>query len=196
MGLTVAALNAAKPKPKACKLTDSQGLHLLVTPAGGQLWRMNYRYDRRQKTLSFGSYPDVSLAKAREKRTAARETLADGRDPVDVRKERERVAKAKLQETFRAIGDEWLARLELQGRAPKTIQKMRWMLDLAYPAIGDRPIADLTAPELLDVLHTVEIRGRYETANRLRSTFGTIFRYAIATGRAQRDRIGGWLGPG
>jgi len=143
---------------------------------------MNYRFLGQQKTLSLGSYPEVSLAKAREKRTAAREALADGQDPIEVRK-----AKAKSEETFKAVADEWLARLEMEGRAPKTLQKMRWLLDLAYPLIGNRPIADLTAPELLEVLRTVEVRGRYETANRLRSTFGTIFRYAIVTGRAQRD---------
>ncbi len=148
---------------------------------------MNYRFDGRQKTLSLGGYPDVSLAKAREKRTVAREALADGLDPVEVRKAKVREAKARSEETFGAIGDEWFDRLKLQRRAPKTLQKVRWLLDLAYPLIGERPIADLTAMDLLEVLRTVEVRGRYETANRLRSTFGTIFRYAIVTGRAQRD---------
>ena len=187
MALTVTAINAAKSKDMAYKLTDGLGLYLLVKETGGRLWRMNYSFLGKQKTLSFGSYPEVSLAKAREKRTAAREALADGQDPPGVRKAKVREAKAKSEETFKAIADEWLARLEIEGRAPKTLQKMRWLLDLAYPLIGNRPIADLTAPELLEVLRTVEVRGRYETANRLRSTFGTIFRYAIVTGRAQRD---------
>lgn len=187
MALTAKAVEAAKPQEKPYKLTDGLGLYLLVMPAGGRLWRMNYRFDGRQRTLAFGNYPDVSLAKAREKRTAARESLADGLDPTEVRKAKVREAKAKSEETFRAIGEEWFGRLELQGRAAKTLQKMRWLLDLSYPVIGDRPIADLTAPELLEVLRTVEVRGKYETANRLRSTYGTIFRYAIATGRAQRD---------
>lgn len=187
MALTVTAINAAKPKDKAYKLTDSLGLYLLVAPSGGRLWRMNYRFLGRQKTLSFGNYPDVSLAKAREKRSEAREALAGGRDPTEVRKEKIREQRAKAEETFQVIADEWFARLEMEGRAPKTLQKMRWLLDLAYPLIGNRPIADLTAPELLEVLRKVEVRGRYETANRLRSTFGTIFRYAIVTGRAQRD---------
>jgi integrase len=187
MALTAKAIDAAKPQKKPYKLTDGQGLYLLVMPAGGRLWRMNYRFDGRQKTLSFGNYPDVSLAKARERRMAARQTLADGVDPIELRKARIREAKAKSEETFKAIADEWFDRLELQGRAPKTLQKMRWLLDLSYPLIGNRPIADLTARELLEVLRTVEVRGRYETANRLRSTFGTIFRYAIVTGRAQRD---------
>lgn len=187
MALTVTAINAAKPRDKAYKLADSLGLYLLVAPSGGRLWRMNYRFLGRQKTLSFGNYPDVSLARAREKRAEAREALADGRDPTEVRKERIREQRAKAEETFQAIADEWFGRLELEGRAPKTLQKMRWLLDLAYPLIGNRPIADLTAPELLEVLRNVEVRGRYETANRLRSTFGTIFRYAIVTGRARSD---------
>jgi len=187
MVLTAKAVDAAKPREKPYKLTDGQGLYLLVMPTGGRLWRMNYRFGNRQKTLSFGYYPDVSLAKARERRTVAREALADGLDPTEVRKAKAREAKAKSEETFKAIGEEWFARLELQGRAQKTLEKMRWLLDMSYPLIGDRPIADLTAQELLEMLRTVEVRGKYETANRLRSTFGTIFRYAIATGRAQRD---------
>jgi integrase len=187
MALTVTAINAVKSRDKPYKLTDGLGLYLLVAPTGGRLWRMNYRFLGQQKTLSLGSYPEVSLAKAREKRTAAREALADGLDPTEVRKAKVREAKAKSEETFKAIADEWLARLEIEGRALKTLQKMRWLLHLAYPLIGNRPIADLTAPELLEVLRAVEVRGRYETANRLRSTFGTIFRYAIVTGRAQQD---------
>jgi integrase len=187
MALTATAINAAKPHEKPYKLSDGGGLYLLVMPGGGRHWRMNYRYGGRQKTLSFGNYPDVSLAKAREKRAAARESLAEGLDPTEVKKARIREAKAKSEDTFKAIGEEWLSRLKLEGRAQKTLEKNRWMLGMSYPLIGDRPIAELTAPELLEVLRTVEVRGKYETANRLRSTFGTIFRYAIATGRAQRD---------
>jgi integrase len=187
MALTATAINAAKPHEKPYKLSDGRGLYLLVMPGGGRHWRMNYRYGGRQKTLSFGNYPDVSLAKAREKMAAARESLAEGLDPTEVKKARIREAKAKSEDTFKAIGEEWLSRLELEGRAQKTLEKNRWMLEMSYPLIGDRPITELTAPELLEVLRSVEVRGKYETANRMRSTFGTIFRYAIATGRAQRD---------
>ncbi|HEX7857376.1 MAG TPA: integrase arm-type DNA-binding domain-containing protein [Sphingobium sp.] len=187
MALTVTAINAAKPKDKPYKLTDGLGLYLLITDKGGRLWRLNYSFLGKQKTLALGSYPDVSLAKARERRSVAREALAEGLDPAEVRKAKAREAKAKSEETFKIIGEEWVERLVLQGRAKKTVEKNRWMLEMAYPFIGDRPIADLTAPELLEVLRSVEVRGKYETANRLRSTFGTVFRYAIATGRAQRD---------
>lgn len=148
---------------------------------------MNYRFDRKQKTLSFGNFPDLSLAKAREVRDIAREALALGLDPAEERKAREREARIRRSETFKVISDEWLDRLTLEGRATKTLAKLRWMIDIATPLLGNRPIADITVPELLQVLRSVEARGRYETATRLRSTFGTIFRYAIATGRAQRD---------
>lgn len=156
-------------------------------PTGGRLWRMNYRYGNKQKTLAFGNYPDLSLAKARELRGIAREALALARDPAEDRKAREREADAKLAETFKYISDEWLQRLTLEGRAAKTLAKLRWMVDLAIPLLGERPISEITVPELLQVLRSIEARGRYETATRLRGTFGTIFRYAIATGRAQRD---------
>lgn len=187
MPLTATAINAAKPKAKAYKLTDGMGLYLLVTPTGGRLWRMNYRFAGKQKTLSFGNFPGLSLAKARELRAAAREALALGRDPAEERKAREREATARLTETFGVISEEWLDRLQLEGRAEKTLAKLRWMVSMATPTLGQRPIAEITAPELLDVLRSIEVRGRYETATRLRSTFGTIYRYAIATGRAQRD---------
>lgn len=187
MALTATAINAAKAKDKPYKLTDTLGLYLLVTPAGGRLWRMNYRFSGKQKTLSFGSYPDVSLAKARDWRSSARELLAEGKDPAEVRKEEERAERGKSNASFRIIGDEWLDRLGKEGRTDNTLGKMRWLLEFAYPKIGDRPIADITAPELLEVLRTVEVRGRYETANRLRGTFSRVFRYAIATGRTDRD---------
>lgn len=187
MPLTAIALNAAKPKAKPYKLTDGRGLYLLVMPTGGRLWRMNYRFSGKQKTIAFGNYPDLPLAKARDMLASARETLAQGLDPMEVRRQRARAEQARTADTFQAISDEWLERLERAGRSKATLTKLRWLVDFAIPKLGKRPITDLTAPDLLEVLRKVEIRGRYETATRLRSTFGTIFRYAIATGRAQRD---------
>lgn len=187
MSLTVTAINAAKPKAKPYKLTDGRGLYLLVMPTGGRLWRMNYRFDGKQKTIAFGNYPDLSLAKARDMRAFAREALAEGKDPMEAKRQKEREAKARAADTFRVISDEWLQKLEREGRSSSTLTKLRWLVDFALPRIGNRPITELTALDLLEVLRKIEARGRYETANRLRSTFGTIFRYAIATGRAQRD---------
>jgi integrase len=187
MPLSAAAVQHAKGREKPYKLTDSAGLYLLVNSDGRRYWRFNYRFGGKQKTLAFGVFPDVGLADAREKRDAARKLIAAGEDPAARRKEEELEARVRESETFRAIANEWLERLEKQGRSNSTLKKMRWLLDFGIPALGDRPIAAITAPELLSVLRQVEARGRYETAVRLRSTFGTIFRYAIATGRAQRD---------
>ncbi|WP_371414163.1 tyrosine-type recombinase/integrase [Sphingosinicella sp. CPCC 101087] len=106
---------------------------------------------------------------------------------MEVRRRREREIRAQEQETFQVVGEEWLNRLKAQGRAESTLKKMRWLLGFAFPLLGSRPIAQITALEVLEVLRKMEARRRYETAVRLRSTFGTVFRYAIATGRAQRD---------
>ena len=187
MALSAVAVSNAKPSGKPYKLTDERGLYLLVTPRGSRYWRFNYRFDGKGRTLAFGVYPDVSLAEARTKREAARKILAAGEDPTARRKREEEAQRARAEETFGRIADEWLARLAAQGRSESTQSKLRWLVDFATPSLSDRPIAEITAPELLAVLRTIEARGRYETAGRLRSTFGTIFRYAIATGRAQRD---------
>lgn len=187
MALTATAVSHAKGKEKPYKLADSGGLYLLVNPQGNRYWRFNYRFESKFKTLAFGVYPDVSLADARAKRDAARKVLAAGDDPVERREHERREAKLIAGETFEKIAEEWLARLEREGRAERTMRKMRWLIEFAYPALAKRPISQITAPELLEVLRKIEARGRYETAIRLRGTFGTLFRYAIATGRAQRD---------
>jgi hypothetical protein len=118
MALTFTAISAAKSRDKAYKLADGLGLYLLVAPSGGRLWRMNYRFLGRQKTLSFGNYPDVSLAKTREKRSEA-----DGRDPTEVRKEKIREQRAKAEETFHAIADEWFARWRLKAGRPRPFRR-------------------------------------------------------------------------
>lgn len=183
MPLSDLAIRNAKPRRKAFKVSDGGGLHLLVQPNGAKLWRFAYRFAGKQKLLSFGAYPTIALADAREKREAARKHLADGTDPSLVRK----LEKAAQVVTFRLIAEELLKKMEREGRAPATLTKTRWLLDFAFKAIGDRPVAKISARELLEMLRTVERRGAYETARRLRSTCGMVFRYAIATGRAERD---------
>jgi integrase len=187
MALTATAVTNAKPKEKDYKLRDERGLYLFVTAQGGRYWRFNYRYDGKYRTLALGTFPDVSLADARQRREGARQALAEGEDPIDRRKRIEREERAKRAETFTLVATEWLERLEKEGRAPKTMQKMRWLVDFATPALGSRPIADITTLEILDVLRKVEARGRYETAIRLRGTIGAILRFAVVTGRAARD---------
>ncbi len=183
MALTDIAIRKTKPCTKPFKLTDGAGLHLLVAPTGAKLWRLAYRFGGKQKTLALGAYPIVTLAAARSARDTARNLLSTGIDPSVKRK----LDKQSARITFRVIGEELLEKLKREGRAPRTLVKTRWLLDVAYAAFGDRFIAHITAPEILLVLRRVEARGRYETARRLRSICGMVFRYAIATGRADRD---------
>ncbi len=148
---------------------------------------MDYRFDGKRRTLAFGVYPMVPLADAREKRTAAKKQIEAHRDPNRQRKHDKLVARSAAAHTFKAIAREYVAKLKREGRTHATIAKKEWLLSFVYPGLGDLPIAQISAPELLDVLRKVESRGRFETARRLRSTCGAVFRYAIATGRAERD---------
>lgn len=177
----------AKPAAKPRKLSDDGGLHLLVQPNGSKLWRLSYRFVGKQKTLSLGAYPIVTLADARGARDAARKLLARGVDPSVQRKIDRQIEQANAESSFRAVAEEVISKLEREGRAHVTILKKRWLLDFAFPAFGDRPVAEITARELLALLRQIEKRGLYETAKRLRSTCGMVFRFAIATGRAERD---------
>lgn len=187
MSLTDVAVRTAKPKSKAYRLFDGNGLFLLVTTKGQRYWRYQYRYGGRRKLLALGVYPDVSLAEAREAHRSARKAVVRGEDPAHLRKLEKIAGADSASNTFRVIAEEWLAKQEREGRAPATIKKNRWLLEFAYPIIGDRPIRDISAPEVLIVLRKVENRGTYETARRLRSTCGIVFRYAVATARAETD---------
>lgn len=187
MPLTDTAIRKAKPGARTIKLSDSGGLQLHVHPKGSKYWRLAYRYDGKQKSLSFGVYPEVSLAEARRRREAARSLLRDGKDPM-VQKRAEKLARAiAAGNTFAAVADELLAKMAREGRAETTLKKTKWLFDFARPLIGNRPIGEISAAEVLAVLRKVEVRGRLETARRLRSTIGTVFRYAIATARADND---------
>lgn len=184
--LTDVKIRAAKPSTRPLKLSDGGGLHLLIQPHGSRLWRANYRFGGKQRTLALGIYPAVSLQKAREQRDAAKRLLASGIDPAEQRRIKKQIANSG--NTFRAVAEEIIEKQTKEGRATTTLEKLRWLLlDLACPHIGDRRISEITAPELLAVLRRVEARGRYESAKRLRATCSAVFRYAIATGRAERD---------
>lgn len=187
MPLTDVSVRKAKGRPSPYKLADAGGLYVLVRSGDARYWRMDYRWAGKRRTLALGVYPSVSLAEARGKRDQAKKLLASGVDPSAQRKLERLAAKSAADNTFRLISGEWLAKLAREGRAGATLGKVRWLLELAYPEIGERPVAAITPPELLNVLRKVEARGHYETARRLRSTCGQVFRYAIATGRAERD---------
>lgn len=180
----------AKPRDRDYKLSDGRGLHLLVRPNGSKLWRFNYRYLEKHRTLAFGAWPDVGLADARSRRDEARQLIATGLDPSHERKVLMAKARVAENDTFKTVAMEWIAKNEREGMAEITLSKIRWLLDKAYPKIGTRPIAKITAHEVLLVLRSVEATGRYESARRMRSVLGRVFRYAVATTRAQRDPTG------
>jgi len=187
MGLSDTAIRSAKGGERPRKMTDGGGLYLLVTPSGSRHWRMQYRFAGKQKLLAFGSYPAVSLADARRKRDEARNHLANGIDP-SVQKRLDKVTKlVGNANTFRVVAKEFTEKLEREKRSAATLKKVNWLLDFAYPVIGDRPIHEISAAEVLVALRQVEARGRHESARRLRSTIGSVFRYAIATARAEND---------
>ena len=176
-------VRSAKSREKAFKLSDERGLFLLVTPTGSRLWRLKYRLNGREKLISLGAYPDVTLKRAREKRDAARTLIADGIDPSAQRK----AERAALAQSFEGVAKEWLE-LQTKSLAPETISILTARLDSGlYPYIGSRPISAITAQELLVALRRIEARGRHETAHRVRALAGRVFRYAVATGRAHHD---------
>jgi integrase len=186
-GLTANAVKHAKPKEKNYKLSDRDGLYLLVKTSGIRYWRMNYRFGGQQRTLSFGRWPEILLGDAREMLLEARRQLAKGLDPLEQAK-LEKIAKSiAATNNFQAVAEEWLEKIEKEGLAAITLKKARWLLAQTYPALGKRPISEIRAHELLLVLKKIEASKRYDTANRIRSTCSQVFRYAIATARAERD---------
>lgn len=187
MALTHIQIVNAKPQKKDYKLADSEALYLVVRPNGSKLWRMNYRHLGRQKTLYFGAWPDVNLAAARQRRDEARKQIAAGIDPTAEKRATTLARKVAADNTFKTIAEEWVAKSECEGRAPVTMDKIRWLLGMAYPMIGNLPVAEISPQEVLAVLRKLEATGRYESARRMRSVLSRVFRYAIATARADRD---------
>jgi integrase len=179
-----------KAAEKDYKRSDSGGLFMQVTTTGSKLWRYAYSFDARQKLLALGQYPVISLADARSKRDDAKRLLAEGIDPSVERKAERRQARMARSNTFEAVADELMDKFKAEGDAPTTLKKKQWLLDFANKEFGKRPIAELKAPEILDALRKIEKRGKHETATRVRSTVGSVFRFAVATGRAERDPTG------
>jgi integrase len=187
MALNNTAILAAKPRAKPYKLFDGGGLYLSIEPTGGKLWRLKYRYAGKERKLSFGNFPDLGLKDARAKRDVARQLLAIGTDP-GAQKRADRLNKVlATANTFQAIAEEFIAKREREGLAPVTLTKSRWLSNLLSEKIGRLPIQQITVQELLVPLRAVEKNGNLETARRMRSFAGRVFRYAIATGRADRD---------
>ena len=187
MALTDVAVRSAKPRATDYKLADAGGLYLLVTPAGGKLWRLKYRMHGVERKLALGRYPDVSLAAARKARDAARTSASAGDDPA-LAKRRERItAKVALGTSFGAVALEYIEKAEREGRAPATIAKLRWARGWLMPALGHRPVAQVEPHELLAVMKRLETKDQLETARRVRAFASRVFRYAVATARAKAD---------
>jgi integrase len=181
--LTVTEIRLAKPQEKPRKLSDGGGLYLLVNPNGSLWWRFKYRFEGREKLLSLGVYPHVSLQQARARRDEAKKGIANGVDP-SVRRQAEKSANAN---TFEAVAREWLA-LQEKKLAPATFAKAVWTFEtLVFPYLGSRPIAKLGPVDVLKVLKRIEQRGIHETAHRTRQRCAQVFRYAVQTERAERD---------
>ncbi len=186
MPLTDTAVRNAKAAEKPFKIADGGGLFLYVTPAGGKLWRLKCRFGGREQLLSFGAYPAVSLADARQKREETKRQLAEGKSPAVEKKRAAIIAKAAQGATFAKVAEELIAKREREGLAPTTAAKLRWYASL-LGKIGGRPVGELEAFEVLEPLRKIEASGRYETAVNTLALAGRVFRYAVATGRARRD---------
>lgn len=187
MPLTDTQVRHLKSKVKAYKVADGGGLYIHVTATGSKLWRMRYRVGGKEQLLSFGAYPEVSLARAREKRQDAKALLADGIDPMAKQKSDRNERAALNEHTFANIAGELVDKLRKEGKAETTLKKKQWLIDMANKDFGAHPIRDITPPMILAVLRKVEALGNHESAKRLRSTIGQVFRYAIATARADND---------
>ena len=167
MSLTDLEVRRAAAKEKTYRISDGRGMYLEVSPTGGKYWRLKYRFNDREKRLALGIYPDVTLAHARRKRDEARAMLADGIDPGQAKKDKKRLARLNAANTFEAVALEWFDR-QAPAWAPSHSEKIMGRLKKdVFPWLGPRPIADITAPEVLEVLRRAEKRGANDTAHRI-----------------------------
>lgn len=187
MSLTDIKIRATKPREKAYKLADEKGLYMLINPTNGRYWYLKYRFAGKEKKLAFGAYPDVTLAAARNKRDEARKLLSNNIDPGIEKQTNKRAKKLATENSFEALTREWYNK-NLSKWTPRHREHFFVRLEKdIFPWIGNRPINEITAPELLSAVRRIESRGAIETAHRALQNCGRVFRYAVATGRAVRD---------
>jgi integrase len=187
MALTDKAIRAAKHADKPVRLFDAGGLYLELAPNGGKWWRLKYRHASKEKRLSLGVYPHVALKQARERRDEAKKLLANGVDPSEQRKAHKAAVTERAANSFEAVGREWFASFSknwVKGHSDKIIRRLEHNI---FPYLGGRPIAEISSREVLEVLRRVEKRGAIETAHRTKQNCSQVFRYAVATGRGERD---------
>jgi integrase len=187
MALTDVAAKGAKPQEKAYKLSDEKGMFLLVTPTGSKWWRLKYRFAGKEKLLSLGVYPEIGVRDARDRRDAARKLLLNGIDPSIDRQMQKAASTERSENSFERVAREWFAKFSPKwapGHASKIIRRLERDV---FPWIGGLPVAEIKAPQLLATLRRIEERGAIETAHRAQQNCSQVFRYAVATGRAERD---------
>lgn len=189
MSLSDAKVRNAKPKAKPYKIADGEGLFLLVMPSGSKYWRLKYFFAGKEKLLALGVYPEVALADARDRRAQARKALAAGNDPTETKKDAKRLATLRSSNAFEVVAREWFEKRKHEW-APASAELALARLERhILPTLGQRPIAEITAPEVLAMVRKVEDRGTLETARRIMQMCRQVFMYAIATGRAERNPI-------
>ena len=189
MTLTNIAVKNAKPQQKPYKLADSGGLFLLVQPSGSKWWRYKYRFVGKEKLLALGSYPDVSLADARERHMKARKLLAAGHDPSETKKEVKRQTAIRHENSFEVIAREWHTKRSHKWTEKYSSMLLRRLEVDVFPKLSSRPIAEIAAPEVLSMLRIIESRGAHDLSHRVQQVCGQIFAYAIVTGRAERNPV-------
>lgn len=187
MPLTDVQIRKTKPGLKLIKLSDGGGLQLHIFPNGSRLWRLAYRYEGKQNTLALGAYPDVSLSDARDAAKAAKKLLVAGIDPNKAKKATRTAKLISGANTFDAIAAEVFDKKRREGLKQDTLEKFKWYMSKTRPLLGNRPITDIKAAEILAVLRPIELSGKTHTASKLCGYIGEVFRYAIATSRAEND---------
>jgi integrase len=192
MSFTEAFLRRLEPRTKRYMLADSHGLSIEVMTSGEKVWRMSYRHNGKQRKATLGSFPAITLKEAREIRNSAKLKLAEGIDPFRrasgkrVRTDDELLGPEPAT-TWRVVCGEYLRKRQVEGAKPRTVQKINRNLEKTYRTLGDKPVEKIVASDLLPVLREEEAKEQYETANRLRTYMGQVFRYAVATQRAERN---------
>jgi integrase len=187
MPLTDRAIRSLQSGFKPVRKADGLGLYIEAQPTGSKLWRQKYRFGGREKRLSLGSYPEVGLAEARRRRDQNRATLQRGIDPGLERRKAKAAAKVSADNSFSKVADEYLAKIEKEGRASTTLRKARWFRDMLDGPIGVIPVDQVDPQTLLSALRAIESEGKLETAKKVRSFASRVFRYAVATARASSD---------
>lgn len=186
MPLTDTAIRNASLQKKQYKISDEKGLYLLVNQAG-KYFRLDYRFAKKRKTLALGVYPEVTLKEARKQRDEARRMIASGIDPAQHRKLSKAMQTEQSENSFETIAREWHLKFSSRWAASHANKIIRRFELYVFPWIGNRPITEITAPELLATLRRIESRGILETSHRTKQNCGQVFRYAVATGRTERD---------